>query len=128
MTDKQSLAEMRKELRILRKEHVKPVSRLRKSDIASELERLRDKRESVPPVASTVGMKAKKTEAKIADIKVAKEHDFPVKPAEESKKKVSSKSSKKATVVGGSGAVDVEPKMSKKALLMKMLDSMSDSE
>jgi len=79
---------MRDELRALRKESVKPVSRMKKMDIASELERLRDKRESLPPVASTVATKAKKVEAKIADVKVSKEHEFPVKPVAEEKKRV----------------------------------------
>lgn len=118
---------MRDELRALRKDSVKPVSRMKKADIASELEKLKGMRETVPPVASTVGEKPKKMEAKIKDIKVAKEHEFPVKPMEE-KKKDGKKSSKKATVVGGEGAVGVETKMSKKELLKKMLSEMSDSE
>ena len=122
-----SLKDMRDELRKLRKEAMKPTSRMKKADIAAELEKLRGKREETPPVASTVGAKPKKMEAKIADVKVAKEKEFPVAPVEESKKKASGKSAKKATVVGGEGAVGVKTKVSK-AMLREMLDSLSDSD
>lgn len=124
-----SLKELRDELRALRKDAVKPVSRMRKADIASELEKLRGKREETPPVASVHGAKPKKQEAKIADVKKAKEAEFPVKPSEDSKKKASGKSSaKKEAVVGGSGAVGAKSKMSKD-MLRKMIEEMpSDTE
>jgi hypothetical protein len=80
-----SLAEMRKQLREARKETVKPVSRMRKGDVLLELEKLKGSRESVPPVASTVGAKGKKMMSSVADVKVAKEASFPMKPVEESK-------------------------------------------
>ena len=115
---------MRDELRKLRKEAMKPTSRMKKADIASELERLRGKREETPPVASTVGAKAKKMEGKINDVKVAKEKEFPTKPVEESKKKASGK---KATVVGGEGAVGTKTKVSK-AMLREMLEGLSSDE
>jgi len=118
---------MRDELRALRKESVKPVSRMKKMDIASELERLRDKRESLPPVASTVATKAKKVEAKIADVKVSKEHEFPVKPVAEEKKKGGKKSSGMA--VGKSAVADAPAKKSKMDKLREMLEAMgSDDE
>jgi hypothetical protein len=101
---------------------------MKKMDIAMELEKLKGKRESVPPVASTEGAKPKKEVAKETDAKRAKELEYPTKPAEVEKKKTSGKSSKKAVVVGGEGAVGVSSKMSKKDLLMKMLNEMSDSE
>lgn len=125
-----SLKEMRDELRALRKDAVKPVSRMRKADIAAELEKLRGRREETAPVASTVSAaKPKAQEAKIKDVKKAKEAEFPVKPAEEPKKKDSGKSSgKKATVVGGGGAAGTKSKMSKD-MLRKMIEEMpSDSE
>ena len=81
-----SLKDMKDELRKLRKETVKPVSRMRKADVLAELERMKGKREEVPPVASTVGAKPKKMEAKIADVKVAKEKEFPTAPVEEKKR------------------------------------------
>lgn len=120
-----SLKDMRDELRALRKDSVKPVSRMKKGDILLELERLRGKREDTPPVASTTGAKPKKMEAKIDDIKVSKEKEFPVKPVEE-KKKAGKKSSGMA--VGKSAAADAPEKKSKMERLMAMIDEMSDSE
>jgi hypothetical protein len=120
-----SLKDMRDELRALRKEHQKPVSRMKKADCAAELEKLRGKREETPPVASVGGeKKPKKMVGKIDDVKVAKEREFPTKPAEESKKK---SGGKKSTVVGGSGAVGEKSKISKD-MLRKMIDEMSDDE
>jgi len=121
-----SLKDMRDELRALRKESVKPVSRMKKMDIASELERLRGKRESVPPVASTEGAKSKKMEAKIADVKVAKENEFPTKPVDAEKKKGGKKPSGMA--VGKSAAAAAPAKKSKMERLMAMIDEMSDDE
>ena len=121
---------MKDELRALRKNSMKPVSRMKKADIASELEKLRGKREEVPPVAATVSAAApKKMEAKVKDVKRAKELEFPSAPVEE-KKKGGKKESKKATVVGGSGALGVKTEMKKSKMerLMEMISSMSDSE
>ena len=123
-----SLKDLKDELRALRKETVKPVSRMRKADIASELERLRGKREETPPVASVTGAKAKKMDAKIDDIKVAKEKEFPIKPVEE-KKKGGKKPSGLASKPASAGASDSSSKpMSKKEKLLKMVEEMSDSE
>jgi hypothetical protein len=122
-----SLKEMRDELRALRKESVKPVSKMKKTDIAMELEKLRGKRETVPPVASTEGPKPKKMEPKIADVKVAKEHEFPTKPASEEKKKGGKKLSGMA--VGKSAVADGSAKKSKMEKLREMLEAMgSDDE
>ena len=115
---------MRDELRELRKANssVKAVSKMKKTEIALELEKLRGKREETPPVASVKANKSKPMEPKITDIKVAKEREFPMAPAKEAKKKAS----KKETVVGGSGAEGVEAKMSKKDMLRKMIEEMED--
>lgn len=119
-----SLKEMREELRKLRKESVKPVSRMKKADCAAELERLRGKREETPPVASVGGeKKPKKMEGKIDDVKVAKAKEFPTKPVEAS----AAKKGKKATVVGGSGAVGEKSKVTKD-MLRQMIEEMSDDE
>jgi hypothetical protein len=69
-------------------------------------------------------LKPKKQEAKIADVKKAKESEFPVKPAAEEKKKTGGKPSKKETVVGGAGAVGTKSKMTKD-MLRKMIEDMS---
>ena len=123
-----SLKDMRDELRALRKESVKPVSRMKKMDIAAELERLRGVRESVPPVASTAGPKPKKMEAKVSDVKMAKEKEFPVAPMEEKKKggkKSSGLASKPASVDPSASSSKKGSKMEK---LMKLMAEMSDSE
>ena len=113
---------MRDELRALRKDSVKPVSRMKKADIALELEKFRGKRESVPPVAATPGPKPKKEEAKVADVKRAKELEFPVAPTEEKKK-----GGKKPSGVASKTAV-ADGKKSKMDKLREMLESLSDSE
>ncbi len=123
-----SSKELRAELRALRKEQITPISKMRVADVASELERLRNKRETTPPVASTPAEKApKKMEPKIKDMKEAKAAEFPTAPAEPAKKK----GGKKAVVVGGSGAVGettMKPsgKKSKLEKLLSMLDSDSE--
>ena len=119
-----SLKDMRDELRELRRTNgaAKPVSKMKKMEIALELEKLRGHREETPHSAAVPANKSKPMEAKIKDVKVAKEREFPVKPAVESKK------AKKSTIVGGGGAMGVEAKMSKKDMLKKMLEEMSDSE
>jgi hypothetical protein len=81
--EKKSLADMRKELREARKETVKPVSRMRKGDIAAELERLSHKTDTTPLVAATPMAPAKKAKAAVEPIAKAKESDFPVKPSKE---------------------------------------------
>lgn len=116
-----SAADLRKELRELRKEAVKPVSRMKKGDVLLELEKLRGKRESVPPVASTVGPTPKKMEAVQADVKVAKEKGFPVKPVEVSKAK-KDKGSAVPKTTGG------DKKSDKMAKLMKLMEAMSSDE
>lgn len=125
MSDKQSLAEMKKELRELRKNSVKPVSRMRKGDIASELEKLKGTREETPPVAAVPGQKQKKMEAKISDVKVAKEHGFPVAPSEDKKK-----APKKAAGLAGKTAASdgSKKKNSKLEKLMKLMEAMSSDE
>lgn len=124
-----SAKELKDELRKLRKESVKPVSKMRIADVASEIERLKAKREDTPAVASTPAEKApKKIIAKVKDVKEAKEAEFPTAPATEPSKK---KSGGKAVVVGGSGAVGetttkASGKKDKLAKLLAMLESDSE--
>ena len=125
-----SAKELKDELRKLRKESKahKPVSKMRVADVAAEIEQLRGKREDTAPVASTPAHKEpKKMASKIADVKVAKEKEFPTAPAEPSKKK----GAKKEVVVGGSGAIGESghkssAKKSKLEKLMAMLESDSE--
>jgi hypothetical protein len=123
--DKMSLAEMRKQLREARKETVKPVSRMKKGDVLLELEKLKGKREETAPVASTVGAAPKKMEAKIADVKVAKEKEFPSKPVEEKKKD----GKKPSGLASKTASADSAPKKSDKlAKLKAMLEAMGSSD
>ena len=113
--------DLRDELRKLRNETMNPVSRMKMADCAAEIERLKAKRESTPPVSSTPAEKPKAMAAKIADVKVAKENEFPMKPTEAKKK------GGKSVVVGGSGAIGettTKPsgKKSKLEKLMAMLE------
>jgi hypothetical protein len=113
-----SAKEMRDELRMLRKESLKPVSRMKMGDVSAELERMRGKRESTPPVASMPMDKAPKAmAAKMADVKEMKAAEFPTKPVD-MKEKMAALRAKK-----GSGKVE-EPKkepMSKKSKLEKLM-------
>ena len=123
-----SAKELKDELRRLRKETQKPVSKMRVADVASELERLRNKREESAPVASTPAHKEpKKMGPKIADVKEAKAKEFPTAPGEPAKKKGGK------YVVGGSGAIGETTskpsgKKTKLDKLMAMLGDMTDDE
>ena len=73
-----SLAEMRAELRALRKESVRPVSRMKKGDVSAELERLRAMREETPHAAAVPSVKTKSApEPAKKYLKAAKETEFP---------------------------------------------------
>ena len=75
-----SLKDMRDELRALRKEHVKPVSRMKKGDISSEIEKLKAVRSDTPAVAAVPSAPLKKSRSAVESIKAAKSSEFPVKP------------------------------------------------
>jgi hypothetical protein len=111
------LDEMKAELRGLRKEAVKPISKMRKGDISAELERLRAHREETPAAAAVPSAPVRMSRAASETIKHAKAEEFPVAPAPLKKK-------------GGAAAAAAEPKKKvSKAALMKMLAELSsDSE
>jgi len=106
-----SLAEMRAALREMRKETVKPVSRMRKGDISSEITRLREMRETTPAVKATPASLPRSKE--VESIKKAKASEFPV---------LAEKKMKATKAFEPSGQ---KKKMSK---LLQMLSEMSDSE
>ena len=116
---------MRAELRALRKEHVKPVSRMRKGDIASELERLKGARESTPAAAAVPSAETKHAAPAKASVKEMKEHEFPVKPKMGTKKGMERKTARKAYE-----DVPAAPKKKglSKAMMMKMLAELSSDE
>lgn len=63
-----AVKELRDELRTLRKESIKPVSKMGFKDISAEIERLKVSREETPPVASTTGGSLKKKEAVVEPV------------------------------------------------------------
>lgn len=109
------LKNLRDELRNLRKEHVKPVSRMRKGDISAELDRLRKGREETAAAAAVPSAPLKKSKAAVETIKEAKSKEFPVKPTAE-------KSAPKKA------AAAAPKKKSKMDRLMAMMNQMSDTD
>lgn len=106
--------ELRAELRALRKEHMKPVSRMRINDVSSEIMRLRGMREETPAAAAVPSAPLKKSRAAVETVKEAKAAEFPVAPAP-----ASAKASKTASSAGAAAA----KKKSKLARLLEMMDS-----
>jgi hypothetical protein len=115
-----SAKELRDELRALRKETKKPVSRMKKTDVLAELETLRGTRETVAPVASVGGAKPKMMVSKVEDVKRSKEVGFPMKPSEAAPKK-----KEKAMASGQEAAPKKKSKLDR---LMAMMDQMSDTD
>ena len=87
-----SLADMRKELKDLRKSAKEnmPVSRMKKGDISAELERLRGMRETTTAPAAVPSTSPRKMASKCATVKESKMKEHPIAP--EKKKKGMSKS------------------------------------
>jgi len=112
-------AELKAELRALRKNAVKPVSRMRVADVASEIQRLKGIREETPAVAAVPSAPPKKGRSCVQTIQEARENDFPTKPEDgitaAPKKSAVPKPKKDISTV-------VEKKKSKLERLMEMLD------
>ena len=109
-----SLKEMRDELRRMRKETSKPISKMRKGDVAAEIQRMREMREETAPVAATRGTVNKKVAPATESIKKAKESEFPVKPS-------------KATVKMEEPKATPKPRISK-SVLRRMVDELTSDE
>ena len=75
-----SLKEMRDELRDLRKAHPehKPVSKMRKADISSMIQKLKVHREETPAPAVFSSAPAKTYKSAVESVKKAKESEFPL--------------------------------------------------
>ena len=111
------LAEMRKQLRELRKDSVKPVSRMRKGDISAEIEKLRMMRETTAAPAAVPSSRPRAMAPSVESVKKAKSAEFPVKPSKESK------------ALGKSiEAAGTKKKGSKLERMMKMIEEMSSSD
>lgn len=119
-----SLADMRKELRDMRKESVKPVSRMKKHDISAEIQRLRGMREETPLPAATPASGNLKSKAAVTNIKKAKEAEFPTVPGD---KQVKGKSGRSGSAAAPKEQTNVRAgQMSKKEMLKMLLDGLGD--
>lgn len=80
-----SLAEMRDELRNLRKSHPEhmPVSKMRKADISSMIQKLKVSREETPSVALASPSGPKMFKSASESVKKAKAEEFPLAPHSE---------------------------------------------
>ena len=117
-----SAAELRAELRALRKEHVRPVSRMKMGDISSEIDKLRGMREETPAAAAVPSAPLRKSKAAVESIKEAKAAEFPVKPADKAAHKKVAEHHAKADAK----KAPAEKKKSKMEKLLAMLDSDSE--
>ena len=75
-----SAKELKEELRALRKENLKPVSRMKVADIAAEIQKLRGHREETPAPAAVPSAPLKKSKSAVESIKDAQAAEFPMKP------------------------------------------------
>ena len=75
-----SAKELRAELRSLRKDHVKPVSRMPVKDVSAEIEMLKMRRNETPAVAATPSTVSRAMKSTSESIKDAKMGEFPVAP------------------------------------------------
>jgi hypothetical protein len=116
-----SAAELKAELRSLRKESLKPVSRMKVADIAAEIQKLKGHREETPAVAAVPSAPIKKSKAAVESIKEAKASEFPMKPDQgiTAAPKKGAKAGKAPKDVVSS---EVEKKKSKLAKLLEMMD------
>ena len=134
------LKELRAQLRALRKEHVKPVSRMRKADISAELNALGHHLEDTPSAGVGSPITARQSRSEAETVKEAKATEFPVAPAKDVKEVKSKKMpashakmspTEHAKVMKKSGAAAapvLKKKPSKLATLMRLLEEDSDDE
>jgi len=120
-----SLADLRKQLREMKKVQEKPISKMKKADISSEIERMRKVREETPAPAATPSAPHKAISPAVESVKEAKKKEFPVKPSEMPKKEVKApkpSAGKKKDIVAE------KVKMSKAKLLALIQGMDSDAE
>jgi hypothetical protein len=119
------LAEMRAQLRGMRKEMMKPVSRMGKRDCAAEIERLKHARETTAHAAAVPSAASRRMESAAESLKEAKRHEFPAAPASAGTKKgMERKTARKA--------YEEKPaekkRMSKKEMMALLSEMTSDEE
>ena len=123
-------AELAAELRAMRKDHVKPISKMRSHDISQEIEHLKLRLAETPHVASLPSAPHKAEVAAVESIKTAKAAEFPTKPAHDKaaphgEKKAVGRPKKMAEPMSAKKAPGAGSK--KKAMMAKLL-SMMDSD
>ena len=111
-----SLKEMRDELRALRKDAVKPISKMRKGDISAEIEKLKRGREETPASAAVPSAPVRKTKAAVESIKAAKASEFPTAPAPKGAKTMKAK------------PMPAQKKKSRVERAMELVEAMSDTD
>lgn len=117
---------MRATLREMRKETVKPVSRMKKGDISNEINALRERRETTPAAAATPSAPPKGMKADVEKVKDVKKAVF-MKPGHDMPTGVGrAAASAKIPKADMKSKPKADTKMSKKDMLMKMLSEMSD--
>ena len=72
---------LKAELRALRKESQKPVSRMRVADISAEIERLKLGREETPAVGAISSSPTRISKSAVESVKAAKAAEWPIEPA-----------------------------------------------
>ena len=107
---------MRDELRALRKDVVKPVSKMRKGDISAEIEKLKKGREETPASAAVPSAPLRKSKAAVESVKAAKAAEFPIAPAPKGAKTMKSKPEAP------------KKKASRVERAMKLIEEMSDTD
>lgn len=95
------LAKLRAELRELRKQSVKPVSRMRKADISAELAAMRIKNDDTPAAGRMSQSRPRRMESASDTIQEAKRMEFPTKivKSDSAPKKKASAPMKKMKIV-----------------------------
>jgi hypothetical protein len=126
-----SLADMRKELREMRKETVKPVSRMRKGDISAEIEALRNRRETTPAPAATPSAAPRKMQPEVEKLKDVKKSVFMKVPGAPVKDKMTKASAEKPAAdlkskPKASTSVEKSGKNLSKAELLKMIQALDE--
>jgi hypothetical protein len=131
------LKEMRAQLRALRKENMKPVSRMRKADISAELNALGQHLAETPTAGKGSPEVTRQSRSSVETIKEAKAQEFPVAPAKDNKQAKSLKMpashakmspAEHAKVMKKEMPVTLKKKPSKLATLMRLLEADSSDD
>ena len=115
-------SELKAELRALRKETVKPVSRMKVLDVAAEIQKLKGIRETTPAIASIPTALNRKAKSSVESIQEAKAKEFPVKPDTMVTDGPKKAGRPKASSAPKDMSVEIEKKKSKLERLMEMMD------